>query len=372
MKNDSEKYVYFSGDELIILLPDVVDKSLAGDLYRKFQFQTASKTPSRIVINSSDGFHCHSAGKAFVSLIKKYCCRNDLELNDQNLACRVDDLIKDCPSEEVHEQPSRVFREFIEGFGKGFCSYLSSITSKIEYYGRVFASLAGLLKNPKIFRWSDFFRIVESAAVNSFGICMLIGFLFGLILSFQSATSMKQFGAEIYVASLVSLTLFRVMGPFIAAILFSARSGTAFAAELGTMKINEEIDALKTFGLGPVPFLVLPRVLTGTLFVPLLTLYTSLFGLVGMSLVMRSMGYPFEVIFDQVTMLTGLSDFAQGMFKALVYGFETAAIGCLSGLNTQTGSKAVGDAATKAVVSGVVAIVLTEGVFSVIFYLLEI
>ncbi|AQQ08621.1 putative phospholipid ABC transporter permease protein MlaE [Sedimentisphaera cyanobacteriorum] len=372
MKNDSEKFVYFSGEELCICLPEVVDKSLAGDLYRKFKSETASIAPTRIIIKSSDGFICQNAGKAFISLVKKYCCRKDILLDDEHLSCSVDDLVKDCPSEEVQEQTAHVFREFIVGFGKGFCGYLSSITDKVEYYGRVFASFAGLLKNPKTFRWADFFRIAESAAVNSFGICMLIGFLFGLILSFQSATSMKQFGAEIYVASLVSLTLFRVMGPFIAAILFSARSGTAFAAELGTMKINEEIDALKTFGLRPVPFLVLPRVLAGTLFVPVLTLYTSLFGLVGMSIVMRSMGYPFEVIFDQVTMLTGLSDFAQGMFKAIVYGFETAAIGCLSGLSTQTGSKAVGDAATKAVVSGVVAIVLTEGVFSVIFYVLGI
>jgi phospholipid/cholesterol/gamma-HCH transport system permease protein len=138
------------------------------------------------------------------------------------------------------------------------------------------------------------------------------------------------------------------------------------------MKVNEEIDALITMGFDPVTFLALPRVICGFFFVPMLTAIVNIFGMIGMFAVMLSMGYPFSTIYQQVTNFTTLTDMSGGLFKAFVFGFLVAGVGCLRGLETTTGSQAVGQSTTRAVVSGIVLVVIAEGIFSVIFYVLGI
>ncbi|MHC4154123.1 MAG: MlaE family ABC transporter permease [Planctomycetota bacterium] len=246
------------------------------------------------------------------------------------------------------------------------------LQSQISFIGEVFAKLLETALHPGRLRWKDTFLLAEKSGANAVGIIALLGFLIGLILAFQSAIGMKKFGAEIYVADLVVLSLFRELGPLITAIILASRSGSAFAAELGTMKVNEEIDALTTMGLDPVRFLVVPRVIAAVFVMPLLTMFNLLLGLIGCGLVMVSIGFPPITYLNQIQQAAGLMDLFSGLVKTFVFGAMIGVIGCLRGLQTGTGASAVGDSATRAVVSGIIAVVVADGIFAVIYYFIGI
>ena len=179
---------------------------------------------------------------------------------------------------------------------------------------------------------------------------------------------MKTLGAESLVPTLVGFSIIRELGPLIAAIILAGRSGSAFAAELGTMKVTEELDALTTLGLDPTRFLVLPRVIAALIMTPLLSVFSTFMGMIGGYLVMASMGYSLSFYVDQITSVVGVVDFVQGVCKMFVFAMLVAAIGCLRGLRTQSGPGAVGDSATQAVVAGIVLVVLADGLLGVSFY----
>jgi phospholipid/cholesterol/gamma-HCH transport system permease protein len=214
--------------------------------------------------------------------------------------------------------------------------------------------------------------VIEKAGVDAFFLICLIGFLFGLIMSFQSAVPMERFGAEVFVANLVSLSLFRELGPLLTAIILAGRSGSAFAAEIGTMKVNEELDALTTMGLNPIYYLVLPRIIAGLIISPLLSIFMIFFGLLGSSIVIMSFGYPLVTFINQATSSVKYTDVLSGFLKSFTFGFIVSAIGCISGMQTKEGASAVGASTTNAVVSGIIAISITDGLFSILFYILGI
>ncbi len=250
--------------------------------------------------------------------------------------------------------------------------FLTGFHTQVSFAGEIVVRLLGVLVRPSRLRGTDTFAIAEKAGANAVGIVALMGFLIGLILAFQSAVGMRKFGAEIYVADLVVISLFRELGPLITGFIFASRTGSAFAAELGTMKVNEEIDALITMGLDPVQFLALPRLVAAICVMPLLTLFNELFGLLGCGLVMRSFGFPVETYINQIQQAATLGDLFGGLVKTFVFGTLIAGIGCLRGLQTGNTPSDVGDSATRAVVSGIVAIVLADGVFAVVYYFLGI
>jgi len=313
-----------------------------------------------------------SVGAAFIVFMEKAAGKREIDFELKGINEQAASTLEGFRIDVVSGEKDGSIGLFVENIGRASVGLLDTLKGNIAFVGKLGYGFAKLAKKPSSLRWKDTAVIWELAGVNSFWICAMIGVLFGLILSFQSAMPMKQFGAEIYVASLVSMSLFRVLGPFIAAILFAARSGSAFAAEIGTMKVNEEIDALVTMGLDPVCFLALPRIICGFFAVPLLTIFVNLFGLLGMFAVMMSLGYPASTIYQQTILFTTLTDMSGGIFKAFVFGVLVAAVGCLRGLQTTTGSQAVGQAATRAVVSGIVLVVVAEGIFAVVFYVLGI
>ena len=256
--------------------------------------------------------------------------------------------------------------------GMASTKVLKDFYDLISYIGELFAALVYALIRPGSVRWRDVFLVAETAGVNAFAIVSLISFLVGLIMAFQSAIPMKQFGAEIYVANLIALTMLRELSPLMTAIIIAGRTGSSFAAEIGTMKVNEEIAALQTMGLDPVRFLVVTRVLATFVMTPLLTVFSGLFALLGGCLVILSMGFPFITYYNQVVSAVTYIDFLGGLLKAFVFGLTIAAIGTLRGLQTKTGASAVGESTTSAVVSGIILIILIDGVFAVIFYFLGI
>ncbi len=260
----------------------------------------------------------------------------------------------------------------LEEIGRAAAGTWRDLRAQVEFIGEATAALAYAATHPASVRWRDVWRICERVGVDALPIVALISFLMGMILAFQSAVPMKRFGAEIFVADLIGLAMLRELGPLLTAILLAGRSGAAFAAEIGTMRVNQEVDALTTMGLDPVRFLVTPRLIAALLMTPLLTVFAGLIGLVGGAVTMTSFSIPFVTFLKQVDGAVNLDDFLAGFVKSFVFAVLVAGIGCLRGLQTEAGASAVGDSATRAVVSGIILLVVVDGVFALIYYLLDV
>ncbi len=254
----------------------------------------------------------------------------------------------------------------IERVGKATSEHLGRCAEAIAYLGEVLCGFGTLFSGR--FRWGDCRTAFCNCGANAVPVVVLIGFLLGLILAFQSAIPLQMFGAEGFVGGLVGIALVRELGLIITAILMAGRTGSAFAAELGTMKVNEEIDALETMGLYPVRFLALPRILAGTIALPFLSLFASFAGLVGGWVVMLILGFPLSYYIDQLQSFVALGDLVGSLCKAFVFGFMVASVGCWYGLKAGRDAGAVGSATTSSVVTGIVLLAILEGLFSVIFY----
>jgi phospholipid/cholesterol/gamma-HCH transport system permease protein len=246
------------------------------------------------------------------------------------------------------------------------------IRAQVAFVGETTSALWYAVKNPARVRWKDVWYTCEQVGVNALPIVALISFLLGIILAFQAAVPMRQFGAELFVADLVGLSILRELGPLMTAILLAGRSGAAFAAEIGTMKVNEELNALTTMGLDPVRFLVVTRIIAALLMMPLLTLFSDLIGILGGALTMLTFNIPIASFLHEVDSLVDVKDLLAGMAKAPVFAVLIAGVGCLRGLQTQTGASAVGISATRAVVSSIVLLVVVDGIYAFVYYLLDI
>ncbi len=260
----------------------------------------------------------------------------------------------------------------IEEIGRAALNTWRDIRTQVAFIGETSTALWFAIRNPRSVRWKDVWYTCEQVGVNALPIVALISFLLGIILAFQSAVPMRQFGAELFVADLVGLSILRELGPLMTAILLAGRSGAAFAAEIGTMKVNEELDALATMGLDPVRFLVVTRILAAVLMVPLLTLFADMIGVLGGALTMVSFNIPILTFLREVDSLVDVKDLLAGLAKTPVFAILIAGIGCLRGLQTQTGASAVGISATRAVVSGIVLLVFVDGLYAFVYYLLDI
>ena len=245
------------------------------------------------------------------------------------------------------------------------------LLASVSFVGEAAVAVLRLPARHRMLRWPDLLRYADQAGVRSLPLVLLLGYLMGLILAFQSAVPMRRFGADIFVANLVAISLVRELGPLLASVILAGRTGSAFAAEIGTMKVNEEVDALVTMGLDPMTMLVLPRIFAAMLVMPAMTLALELAGLAGMTTVMRGFGFPFATIARQVQSWVAAGDLFGGLFKGMCFGIAVAAIGCRAGLGTGAGPRAVGLSATAAVVGGIVATIALDGVFALIFYRLN-
>ena len=256
--------------------------------------------------------------------------------------------------------------------GQAVVSIVDDIGQQLAFLGELSVSAFQLLIRPGRLRLRDTLLHFERAGIDALPIVLLIGFLLGLILAFMSAASFRQFGVEVYVADLIAIGLFRELGPLITAIILAGRSGSAFAAEIGSMKVNEEIDALETMGLPPVVFLALPRVIASTLVMPILSIFSVVAGLIGGVIVLFSVGVPASTYWSHVIAATSLTNILLGLLKAAVFGVLVGLVGCSHGLMASRTADAVGRAATAAVVGSLVLITVFDGIFAVLFFLLGI
>lgn len=243
-----------------------------------------------------------------------------------------------------------------------------SLRAFAAFSGEVILGLLDAARHPRRVRWRETWIYMQRAGYEALPIVSLISFLMGLITAFQAAVQLRQFGADIYVATLVGLSVTRELGPLMTAIIAAGRSGAAFAAEIGTMKVNEEVDALDAMGLDRTRFLVTPKVLALVLMLPLLTLYADLVGILGGLFVANvQLKIPTVVYFATMKYYMAFWDVAQGLVKAAVFAFLIAMVGCLRGFEARESAESVGRTTTSAIVSGIFAIILGDAVFTVLF-----
>ncbi|MEN6425136.1 MAG: MlaE family lipid ABC transporter permease subunit [Phycisphaerales bacterium] len=357
-----------------LILRGRLDRDTTASIWRRSTQQLREMKPARLVVLAREVTYCDAVGIAMLMEYKQIQEQNKSGFEIRDLRPQFEQLMALLETDHLVTPPERpgVLTDAVRNIGRWAAELARDFAAQVGFTGEIFMKLLHTLLHPGVLRGRDTFLMAEKAGVNAVGITALLGFLIGLILAFQSAAGMEKFGAEVFVADLVAIALFRELGPLITALVLASRSGSAFAAELGTMKVNEEIDALVTMGLDPVQFLVLPRLIAAVCMLPLLTMFNLLFGLIGCGLVMSTWDMPLHVFIDRVREAVTLSDFFGGMVKTFVFGTLIAGLGCLRGLQTGTGPSAVGDSATRAVVSGIIAIVVADGVFAVVYYFLGI
>ena len=350
-----------------------LDRNTSAPAWRKTLRLLSRRIRKPIHIDAGELDYADGSGIALLAYYKHYGQTRDLTVEIDNLAPPLAALLERYLQQSDKEPAAPPVRlNAVERVGMVVSTLLDDIYAMVAFLGQLVLAVFKTALHPGRFRVRDFFRTCELAGADAIGITALLGFLFGLIMAFSSAMPLRQFGVEVYVADLVAIALVRVLGPFITAIIVAGRTGSAFAAELGTMKINNELDALEVMNLEPTVFLVLPRTAATLLMTPLLSVVAIALGLIGSGLVILSLGYPLITYTTHVQNALVGTDVAVGLFKALVAGGMIGAVGCLRGLQAQSGPGAVGIATTRAVVTSIVLLVVLEGIFSVVLHYLNI
>jgi phospholipid/cholesterol/gamma-HCH transport system permease protein len=261
----------------------------------------------------------------------------------------------------------------LQRVGTATINYADGAEDFLTFLGGVVIAIGRMLKGQARFRNSDLMIEIQDSGVSALGIVAMISFLVGTILAFMGAVQLQQFGAQIYVADLVAIGIVREMGAMMTAIIMAGRTGASFAAQLGTMRVTQEIDALTTMGISPMEFLVLPRVVALILMMPLLCVFADVFGVMGGAFVgVAMLKLALSTFLREAWNALTLGNLFGGLFKAMVYGIIIAIAGCLRGFQCGRSSSAVGEAATRAVVTGIVWIVVACGTMAFLFNLLDI
>ncbi len=361
-------------EPLLLTIAGRLDLAGATALWQTACELIEQRRPRKLLLMAADIDYCDGTGIGLLVEMERLTVRHGGNFELRGLRDEFSKLREQFDLALLKELPSSRPEPCClpEATGMAVVKTWLALKDLVAFTGELSVALLSALRHPRSVRWKDVWLIAEKAGADALPIVALLSFLVGLIMAFQAAIPMRQFGTEIYVANLIGLATLRELGPLMTAIILAGRSASAFAAEIGTMKINEEIDALTTLGLAPVSFLVVTRVLAALFVTPLLTLFADLLGLAGGSVVLLSLDYPLVTYIHQVQSAVGMGDCLGGLAKSLVFGIIIAAIGCLHGLRTGRGASAVGDAATRAVVSGIVLIVIGDGIFSVLYYYLGI
>jgi phospholipid/cholesterol/gamma-HCH transport system permease protein len=329
----------------------------------------AVKNLKFILLQAHDLAEWDSRLPSYLLKIIDYCQSRQIEVDMSGLPEGVQELLKLARAvpERAGARRTTQQKSVLATIGKAVLNGLKDAKGLLAFIGETIIASAALARGKARFRTVDIFLCIQDAGPSALPIVTLISLLVGLILAFVGAVQLAMFGAQIYIADLVGLGTVREMGALMTAVIMSGRTGAAYAAQLGTMNVNSEIDALKTMGISPTEFLVLPRMLGLVLMMPLLCLYADLMGMLGGALVTISV---FDVsliqYYNETQKAVHLTDFGIGLFKSLVFATLIATAGCMRGMQCGRSASAVGDAATSAVVNSIVYIVVADSVITLI------
>jgi phospholipid/cholesterol/gamma-HCH transport system permease protein len=333
------------------------------------------RPPSSVAFDTSSLDRWDSSILAFLTRVSDVCRERGLPLDGAGLPAGLHNLLDLANGVAEPAGARKELRKvpFLEHVGVEALGVGAAAGEALSFLGNMTTASVRLVRMSARYRRSDLWLLIQQCGAEALPIVTLISFLLGVILAFVSAVQLQQFGAQIYVANLVGVAMTREMGALMTAILMAGRTGAAFAAELGTMKVTQELDALTTAGFSVLEFLVLPRILALVLMMPLLCLYADFVGILGGATIgVGMLDLSWRIYIEQTIHALRLDDVAGGVFKSAVYGLLIALAGCWRGLQAGSSSAAVGRAATSAVVTGLVAIIVASGVFAFLFYVLRI
>ncbi|MRR53199.1 MAG: MlaE family lipid ABC transporter permease subunit [Deltaproteobacteria bacterium] len=328
--------------------------------------------PSALLIDLGGVDYLDSAGALVLMETERYAAEFSIPHAYENMSKEVSGILSLIDRTAVlapHPSPHKATETVLEQIGEVSLTVGRDFANLLTFLGGLLEVLFQSFFNPRSIRWKDFIFYVKRAGQDGLPIVALLSFLLGMIIAFMSSLQLKQFGANLYVASLVGFGMVRELGPIMTAIIFAGRSGSAFAAEIGTMMVNEEVDALVTMGFDPIRFLALPKVLAAMVVVPLLTLYADLFGILG-GMTVGVLGFDLTVFtyVHQTIKSISIFDVVSSLVKAMVFAILIAGIGCQRGFRVRGGAEAVGKFTTSAVVAGLFLIIVADSLFAIILY----
>ena len=356
-------------DESSLLLSgDWVQGRDPGD-FAALQSELLASHPTKLTADGSSLGDWDSILMAFLLQCYNHCREEGIEFATRDMPEGVAKLLAVATAVPTHQTPAESRPSLLASLNP--LQILRKVSGELKeslgFIGEVSIALTRMLTGKANTRFSDFRDFCYQAGPDAFGIISLTSILVGMILAYLGAVQLQQFGAEIYVADLVVIGTLREMGVLMTAIVMAGRTGAAYAAQLGTMQTNEEIDAITTMGISPVEFLVLPRMLALIAIMPLLTIYADLLGIVGGGIVAGGMGIsPIQYITQSEHALS-FAHVGVGLIKSLVFAILIAVAGCRSGINSGRSSAAVGQAATEAVVTAIVYLIVADAAINIFF-----
>jgi phospholipid/cholesterol/gamma-HCH transport system permease protein len=333
--------------------------------------QKLSSSPQleRISFSSVAITHWDSGLLVFLSRLIRNCHQNNLQVITDGLPAGVRKLLDLAATPPETEDTSRHNRDegLLSHIGNSTLGLIEGTPDAMRFLGASMKSVVRLVTGKAQYNSSEFFYIIQEVGPKALPIVSLISFLVGLILAYMGALQLERFGAQIYIADLVGIAMVREVGSLMTAIIMAGRTGAAYAAELGTMQVNEEIDAFKTLGISPMDYLVMPRLLALVLMMPLLSLYAGLVGIVaGIVVSVNVFDLSMYEYYQQTLRALNFTHFTVGMMKGTLYGVLIALAGCLRGIQCGRSAQSVGQATTSAVVTGIISIVIAASLTTVI------
>jgi len=325
--------------------------------------------PAAVAFDAKDLAAWDSAAVTVVERIARLCARAGVPVRRDALPDGLKRILAlaDAVPEKEGARASDEYPSFLARLGTWGLGSVDGARVAVAFIGEATLSFARFVRGQANFRWRDLALVVQECGAQALPIVTLINFLVGLIIAFVGAVQLEKFGAGIYVADLVAIATVRELGCIMTGIIMAGRTGSGFAAQLGTMKVNQEIEALSTMGVPPMDFLVLPRMVALSLMMPLLCCYANLIGILGGATVgINMLGQSPTQYWVETRGAIGLVDVSLGIGKSAVFGVLVALAGCLRGMTSGRDAAAVGEAATSAVVLGIVWIIVTDGIFALL------
>ncbi|MDD3082484.1 MAG: MlaE family lipid ABC transporter permease subunit [Desulfobacterales bacterium] len=342
----------------------------AADAIRKLSSALRSKQVAELTVDLKEAGYIDDYGVLALFELKRRMLQDQGRFEMVNLSDRHEPMFSQVHFDDCKKSsrlPRRPAPNMLIRLGSASFQIMDIFKLMVSFLGSVVISSLKAVRNPRSFRWSDTIAVMRKTGVDALPIVAMISFLLGLIISFMSALQLQQFGANIYVASLVSIAMVSELGPIMTAIIVAGRTGSAFAAEIGTMKISDEIDALFVMGFDPTLFLVVPRMLATLIVVPLLTFFSDLFAIAGgLTIGVLMLDLTPGTFMSQSMAALSIFELGWATMKSAVFAVLIAWVGCLRGFRAQGGAAGVGNAATSAVVGGIFLIVLFDSIFAVI------
>ncbi len=358
-------------DEIHVKLEGAVSSANVDEFLTEIKTELAKEPLKNVRLDVSDLNLLDGSGPAALLRIKALCAAED---NNLTLLGAHPELIELLDAVDLEILDSGILHprpdpNLLVQIGDAVQTLRKMASDIIVFIGAIILGFIGVIKQPSTARWESIPKLIERNGVDAAPLVCALGFLMGAVLAFQAAIQLRKFGANIFVADLVSLSVTLEMGPLMTAIIVSGRSGAAFASQIGAMHVKQEIDALRVMGIDPVRYLVLPRIIAVGFSTPCLTLFANCLGIIGGCLVaMISLDLTPTVFFNQVHRVLEVTDVIKGLIKSFVFGLEIAVIGCHRGFQVRGGAESVGSATTSAVVTCIFVLTITDALFAVVYH----